>query len=95
AKVAAGWAVPAFAAATSPTVGAALAGLVAGGARRVALASWFLAPGLLPERVHAAALAAYPDVRLAEPLGADPAVADVVLDRYDAAATPLPEHHSA
>ncbi|MGH3785794.1 MAG: sirohydrochlorin chelatase [Pseudonocardiaceae bacterium] len=95
AEVAAGWAVPAFAAATSPTVGVALAGLVAGGACRVALASWFVAPGLLPERVRAAALAAHPGIVVAEPLGADSAVADVVLDRYDAAATPLAQYHSA
>lgn len=95
AEVAAGWAVPAFAAATSPTVGAALARLVASGARQVAVASWFLAPGLLPERVRAAALAARPGVVVAEPLGADPAVADVVLDRYDAAATPLARYRSA
>jgi sirohydrochlorin ferrochelatase len=95
AEVAAGWSVPAFAAATSPTVGAALAELVASGARRVAVASWFLAPGLLPERVRAAALAAHPGVVVADPLGADPAVADVVLARYDAAATPLARYHSA
>jgi sirohydrochlorin ferrochelatase len=95
AEVAAGWAVPAFAAATSPTVGAAVAGLVARGARRVAVASWFLAPGLLPERVRAAALAAHPKVVVAEPLGTDPAVADVILDRYDAAAEPLALYHSA
>ncbi|MGB8961906.1 MAG: sirohydrochlorin chelatase [Pseudonocardiaceae bacterium] len=95
AEVADGWAVPAFAAATSPTVGVALIGLHSSGARRVAVASWFLAPGLLPERVRAAALAAHPNVVVAEPLGADPTVADVVLDRYDAAARPLARSHSA
>lgn len=95
AEVASGWAVPAFATAASPTVGAALTGLRCSGARRVAVASWFLAPGLLPERVRAAASAADPDVVVAEPLGADPAVADVVLDRYDAAARPLARYHSA
>jgi sirohydrochlorin ferrochelatase len=95
AEIAAGWAVPAFAAATSPTVGAALAELAARGARRVAVASWFLAPGLLPQRVRAAALAAHSEVVVAEPLGADPAVADVILDRYDAATSPLAHYHSA
>jgi sirohydrochlorin ferrochelatase len=95
AEVAAGWAVPAFAAAMSPTVEAALAGLVARGARRVAVASWFLAPGLLPERVRAAALTAHPGIVVAKPLGADPAVADVILDRYDAAARPLAHYDSA
>ncbi|MDQ4094209.1 MAG: sirohydrochlorin chelatase [Actinomycetota bacterium] len=95
AEVAGGWAVPAFAAATSPPVEAVVAGLVARGARRVAVASWFLAPGLLPDRVRAAALAAHPGVVVAEPLGADPAVADVILDRYDAAARPHAHYHSA
>lgn len=76
-------AVAAFAAAAEPTVPAAVIRLRAAGASRVAVASWFLAPGLLPDRVHAAALAADPAAVLADPLGADPAVAEVLLDRYD------------
>lgn len=90
AEVAAGWAVPAFAAAAVPTVGEAVARLRAGGTWRVAVASWFLAPGLLPDRVGVAARSADPGVLLADPLGADPLVADVVLDRYDAAAVSSP-----
>ncbi|MGH8938989.1 MAG: sirohydrochlorin chelatase, partial [Actinomycetes bacterium] len=54
----------------------------AGGARRVAVASWFLAPGRLPDSVAHAAHAADPDALVAEPLGADPEVAQIVLDRY-------------
>ncbi|WP_028926509.1 sirohydrochlorin chelatase [Pseudonocardia acaciae] len=82
-----GWrgAVAAFATAASPTVPEAVELLRARGAGRIAVASWFLAPGLLPSRVARAALAADPAVRLAAPLGADDAVADVVLDRYQGA----------
>jgi len=90
-RVAAGWAhrtrwslTAAFAAATTPDVTAAIARLRAGGARRIAVGSWFLAPGLLPDRVARQALAAEPDALVAAPLGADPQVADVVLSRYEA-----------
>lgn len=78
----------AFAAATNPDVPAAIAGLRARGARRIAVASWFLAPGLLPDRVARLARETEPDVRIAHPLGADPRVARVLLDRYAAAAEP-------
>lgn len=74
-------AVAAFAAATEPAVPAAIAALRARGARRIVVGSWFLAPGLLPDRVRRAAGRAL----VAEPLGADPLVAEVVLDRYHAA----------
>jgi len=90
-EVAAGWARrfgwrgarAAFAASTGPTVAAAMADLRRDGASRVAVASWFLAPGRLFERVRQAAgqAATVP----AAPLGADPAVVAVVLDRYAAA----------
>jgi sirohydrochlorin ferrochelatase len=72
----------AFAAAATPDVPAAIAALRARGARRIALGSWFLAPGLLPDRVIAAARAADPDVLIAEPLGAAGEVAEVVFSRY-------------
>lgn len=78
----------AFAAATSPDVPAAIAALRARGVRRIAVASWFLAPGLLPDRVARLAREADPDVRIAKPLGADPRVARVLLDRYTAAIEP-------
>jgi sirohydrochlorin ferrochelatase len=48
--------------------------------------SWFLAPGLLPDRIVNGALEADPDALIAEPLGAAPEVVDVVLDRYAEAA---------
>jgi sirohydrochlorin ferrochelatase len=88
-RVARGWSrrthwqtTAAFAAAGTPGVSTAIATLSARGARRIAIGSWFLAPGLLPDRVERAALAAAPNALLAAPLGADPAVANVVLTRY-------------
>jgi sirohydrochlorin ferrochelatase len=73
-------AIAAFAAAADPGVPAAIAELRARGARTIAVGSWFLAPGRLPDRVIEQARALDPNVRIAEPLGA--AIADIVLDRY-------------
>lgn len=78
----------AFAAAAEPDVPAAIAALRARGARRIALGSWFLAPGLLPDRVIAAARAVEPDALIAAPLGAAPEVAEVILARYAAELRP-------
>lgn len=78
------WAAAAFAAAAEPAVPTAVAGLRAAGAGRIALSSWFLAPGLLFDRV---AEQAGDGVVIAAPLGAAPEVAAVVLDRYAAAAS--------
>ncbi|MFI9006487.1 sirohydrochlorin chelatase [Actinosynnema sp. NPDC053489] len=86
----AGWAgvEAAFASAAQPDVPTAVARLRARGARRIAVASWFLAPGFLPDRV---ARLAGPDAVVAPPLGPDPEVAELVLHRYQAAlATTLP-----
>lgn len=78
----------AFAAAAEPDAASGIARLRARGARRIAVASWFLAPGLLPDRINRAALAADPAARLAAPLGPHPLVARVVLDRYREALRP-------
>ncbi len=64
----------------------AIAALRAEGVRRVAVAQWILAPGLLPDRITAAAAAA--GVPVAAPLGAHPAVADLVVDRHARAQHP-------
>ncbi|WP_420915357.1 sirohydrochlorin chelatase [Mycobacterium malmoense] len=53
------------------------------GARRVIIAPWFLAPGLLPDRVRAFADRA--GIEIASPLGAHRLVAETVLDRFDQA----------
>jgi len=87
----AGWAgaVSAFAAAAEPDTRGAVAALREAGARRFALASWFLAPGLLPDRVIGQMRSVAPDAVVAAPLGNDPEVAEVVLHRYaDALASP-------
>jgi sirohydrochlorin ferrochelatase len=78
--------VAAFATALSPTVPEAIEQLRAAGAGRIAVAGWFLAPGLLPRRVGRAALAVDPLAHVAAPLGPDADVAAVVIDRYLAAA---------
>jgi sirohydrochlorin ferrochelatase len=82
-----GWAgaVEAFAAAAKPDVPSAVAALRARGASRIAVASWFLAPGLLPDRIYAAARELDPDVVIADPLGPDPDIAELILHRYDEA----------
>ncbi|HZC52925.1 MAG TPA: sirohydrochlorin chelatase [Mycobacterium sp.] len=53
------------------------------GARRVVVAPWFLAPGLLPDRVGTYAHDA--GIAMAQPLGAHRLVAATVLDRYEQA----------
>jgi sirohydrochlorin ferrochelatase len=65
---------------TEPSVAPAIARLRAGGAQRVAVAQWVLAPGLLPDRIARAAHEA--GALLAAPLGPHPAVADLVVARY-------------
>jgi len=51
------------------------------GARRVLVAPWFLAPGLLPDRVRRFADSA--GIEMAGPLGAHRLVAETVLSRFD------------
>jgi len=79
----------AFASAAQPDVRAAVARLRARGVRRIVVASWFLAPGLLPDRIAALAREAEPSGYIAEPLGNDPRVADAVISRYASAVTGL------
>jgi sirohydrochlorin ferrochelatase len=51
------------------------------GAHRIVIAPWFLAPGLLPDRVQTFAQGA--GIPMALPLGAHDLVAATVLDRFD------------
>ncbi|MFD5199744.1 sirohydrochlorin chelatase [Streptomyces sp. NPDC058375] len=74
--------VPAYASATTPTVPAALRALAARGRHRTFVASYFTAPG----RFANACADAVPH-RAAAPLGAHPAMARLVLHRYDQALT--------
>ncbi|MBF6442163.1 sirohydrochlorin chelatase [Nocardia farcinica] len=78
-----GWLTESCFATAEPGLPAAVARLRARGADRVVVAPWFLAPGLLTDRLHAAA----PDAIHADVLGAHRAFAEVVWDRYDAAVT--------
>lgn len=70
-----------------PGVDSAITRLRARGARRFAVAPWFLAPGLLLDRVGVLARQTTPDVQVAEPMGAHPRVAELVLRRYAEAAS--------
>ncbi len=70
---------PAFASATGPGVAEATRRLRAVGAGRVAVVPYFLGPGVLPRQAVAGAAGA--DV-VTEVLGAHPALAGLVLERY-------------
>lgn len=76
---------PAFASARGPRTEDAVRELRALGVRRVAVAPYVIAPGRLPDRITAGALAGGADVR-AEVLGPAPEMARLLLARYDEAA---------
>jgi sirohydrochlorin ferrochelatase len=73
-----------YASGTGPGTGASVAALAAHGARRIAVAGYFLAPGRLYDRAVERALAAGAAV-VAAPLGDAPEIVDLVLARADAA----------
>jgi sirohydrochlorin ferrochelatase len=79
----------AFASATQPDIPAAAGRLRARGVRHLIVASWFLAPGLLPDRIARLAREADPGAFVAAPLADDPRVADVVISRYATAVAGL------
>jgi sirohydrochlorin ferrochelatase len=72
----------AFATGPQPTVTEAADRLRAGGARQLVIAPWFLAHGVITDRV--ASYAAAHSIPMAEPLGSHNLVAATVLDRFDA-----------
>jgi sirohydrochlorin ferrochelatase len=74
----------AFATRPEPSLAEAAFTLRRQGARRVIVAPWFLAPGLLPDRVRRFADDA--GIEMAAPLGAHRLVAETVLSRFDQAA---------
>ncbi|NHC22136.1 sirohydrochlorin chelatase [Nocardioides sp. IC4_145] len=78
----------AFASAAPPAAGEAVRAFRAEGRRHIAVASLFLAPGFLPDRVSELALEAGA-VAVSEPLGAHPEVARTVLARYAVGAVEL------
>ncbi|TDC56110.1 sirohydrochlorin chelatase [Actinomadura sp. KC345] len=81
-----GWrdVVPAYASAASPGPAEAVAALLDAGAPRVAVASYFLAPGYFADKVRTAALDAGA-AAVSPVLGAAPEVAELVVRRYDEA----------
>jgi sirohydrochlorin ferrochelatase len=85
---------PAYASASRPAPAQAVAELLKAGARRVVVASYLLAPGLFADRIRdeslaAGAAAVSPALLPLPPAagGAASEVADVILDRYQEAAT--------
>lgn len=78
----------AFASAAPPTTGEAVRAFRGQGRRHIAVASLFLAPGLLPDRARELAFEAGA-VAVSEPLGAHPELARAVLARYAVGAVEL------
>ncbi len=78
----------AFASSAPPAAGEAVRAFRAEGRRHVAVASMFLAPGFLPDRVSELALEAGA-VAVSEPMGADPVLARTILARYAVGAVEL------
>ncbi len=68
---------PGFVTSAQPTVAEAVAALRAAGYGRVSMASYFLAPGVLPGRLDRAGA----DV-VARPVGVHPLLVDAIVDRY-------------
>ena len=78
----------AFASAAPPAAGEAVRAFRAEGKRHIAVASFFLAPGRLPDRATELAVEAGA-VAVSDPLGAHPAVARAILARYAVGAVEL------
>lgn len=78
----------AFASATPPSTGEAVRSFRADGRRHIAVGSFFLAPGKLPDRATELALEAGA-VAVSQPLGADVEIARTVLERYAVGAVDL------
>ena len=78
----------AFASSAPPAAGEAVRAFRAEGRRHIAVASLFLAPGLLPDRAAELATEAGA-VAVSEPLGAHPEIARTILARYAVGAVEL------
>jgi len=78
----------AYASTSPPATGEAVRAFRAEGRRHIAVASLFLAPGLLPDRAAELALEAGA-VAVSEPLGAHPELARTILARYAVGAVEL------
>jgi sirohydrochlorin ferrochelatase len=85
---------PAFASVALPRAEGAVRALRAEGVRRIAVAPYVIAPGLLPDRIERGAREAGADV-LAPVLGPAPELARLLLDRYDEALVPARRRDAA
>jgi len=81
----------AYASASLPRTEDAVRALRAAGVRRIAVAPYVLAPGLLPDRIERGAREAGADV-VAPVLGAAPEVVALLLQRYDEVSRPALRH---
>ncbi|OUS93047.1 sirohydrochlorin chelatase [Rhodococcus sp. NCIMB 12038] len=82
-------AVTCFATAAEPTVQQSISTLRQGGAERIVIAPWFLAPGLLTDRLSRAAESCGPGIIYAATIGPHTRLLDVMLDRYSQSHTEL------
>lgn len=80
-----------FATSAQPSVAHAISALQDGGAERIVVAPWFLAPGLLTDRLSAAAVAAYEGALFAETIGAHTLLVETMIDRYSTTVAALPD----
>nr|WP_308102890.1 MULTISPECIES: CbiX/SirB N-terminal domain-containing protein [unclassified Nocardia] len=76
-----GWHTEICFATTEPSLPQAISRLTTRGATHMFVAPWFLAPGLLTDRL----LSSAPDIPHANAIGPHPALTEIVLDRYAAA----------
>jgi len=85
-----GWraVLPGYASAAAPTVADAVRSLRASGGGQVVVATYLLSPGYFADKIRAAALGAGA-AAVSDVLGSAPEVAQVVLERYAAAASEL------
>jgi sirohydrochlorin ferrochelatase len=80
--------VTSFATGSGPTTAEAIRTLRTQGRRHIAVGSWFLSPGMLYSR-QAELAADHGAVAVSEPMGAEPEIAEVALQRYVVAAIDL------
>ncbi|AOW94771.1 cobalamin biosynthesis protein [Rhodococcus sp. WMMA185] len=83
-----------FATAAEPSVQQAISAVRRAGADRIVVAPWFLAPGLLTDRLGRAAESYGPDITYAATIGPHPGLIDVMLDRYTYTLAALRDYHA-
>ncbi|MEV0948429.1 sirohydrochlorin chelatase [Rhodococcus sp. NPDC049939] len=82
-----------FATSTEPSVRQAISTVRGAGADRIVIAPWFLAPGLLTDRLSHIAEKCGPGITYAATIGSHPLLIDVMLDLYSLALAALTTHH--